>query len=69
LLDNARAALEAELRLEFYRQAEERIRADAPCVALVHESDSILLSSRWTGIPLGYLAESLEVERARRVEP
>jgi len=69
LLDEARAELVPERRRRLYDRAERRVREDAPCVVLAHEREAVLLSSRWEGIPLGYVAESLEVEKARRVGP
>lgn len=67
LLDAARGELDPVVRRELYRRAESLLRTAAPCVPLVDEAEMILLSRRWTGIPVGYATQYLEIERARRV--
>ena len=64
-LDAARGELDRERRLGFYRRAQELILEDAPCVALYHRSEAILLKPGWQNLPIGYFSSSLEIERIR----
>ncbi len=68
LLDAAHSELDPTARLELYSQAEAIVIAEAPCVALYHGNEVILLSARWRDIPLGLSLPGLEIERARYVE-
>jgi oligopeptide transport system substrate-binding protein len=64
LLDAARGEQIAARRLVLYRQAEEQIRQDAPCVVLDHNTEVILLRSKWKNIPIAYSPFFLEIELA-----
>jgi len=62
LLDAAREASDATKRIALYRRAEELILNDAPCVALFHDTKTVLLSNRWRTVPLDSMHRDLAKE-------
>ncbi len=68
LLDQARQEQEPDRREDLYRQAQDLIIDDAPCVVLLYRTEAILLRSQWKDIPVGFGSTFLEIEKARLAE-
>ena len=65
LLDEAQVERDPARRLELYRQTEQLIIEDAPCVGLFQRSEMVLLRPGWQGIPVGFDRDYFEIELAR----
>lgn len=65
VLDLAAAEQDTKTRRSLYRQAEEIVIAEAPCVPLFQRTEAILLRPFWKDIPIGFHRAFFEIEKAR----